>query len=141
MQILELLIELVLFFYYEVEYVITEELLPKHERIIMWKKPHQIKLLLLLIPYQYLIPGALLLLTKLSALDEILVNHRSEIDLALEGIVLDLLVELVKGAAQGVLKETLFCDDCLWVQLVINVQPTWFAVHVRFWVYIVFELL
>ena len=115
MQILELLIELVLFFYYEVEHVITEELLPKHESIIMWKKPHQMKLLLLLIPYQYLIPDALLLLTKLSALDKILIHNRSEINLALEGIVLNLLVELVKGAAQGVLKETLFCDEGLWV--------------------------
>ena len=100
----------------------------------MGKKPHQMKLLLLLISYQYLIPRALFLLIELPALHKILIHHGSKIDLALEGIVLDLLVELVEGAAQSVFEETLFHYEGFGVKFVINVQPTWFAVHVMYWV-------
>lgn len=129
MEILELLVELILFLDYEGENFIAQELLAQHKDVIMREKPHQMELLLMLVPYQYFIPWTLFLLSELTALDKVLVHNRGEIDLAPEGIVLDLLVELVEGATEGVFEEALLYDESFGVEFVINVQPTGFAVH------------
>ena len=92
------------------------------------------KLLILPFPNEYLIPRTLFFLPELPAFDKILINNGSQINLALEGIILDLLVELVKAAAQSVFEETLLHDKSFGIEFVIDVQPTRFAVHMMKWV-------
>ncbi len=92
------------------------------------------KLLILPFPNEYLIPRTLFFLPELPAFNKILINNGSQINLALEGIILDLLVELVKAGAQSVFEETLLHDKSFGIEFVIDVQPTWFAVHMMKWV-------
>ena len=95
LQVLHLLIELVFLLDNKVKHVGTEELFAKNKSIIMGKKAHQMQLLLLLIPYQNLITHIIMLLRILPTADKILVDNRSEVNLSLERIVLDLFVKLV----------------------------------------------
>ncbi len=94
-QVLHLLIELVFLLDNKVKHVSAEELFAKNKRIIMRKKPNQMQLLLLLIPYQNLITDIIMLLPILTTAHKILVDNRCKINLSFVRIVLDLLIKLV----------------------------------------------
>ena len=131
LEILKLLVEPVLFLDNKVENFLAEKLFSQHKGIIMGKKPNQMKFFLAIIPDQYFITDAFLLLfiQLLPASNKILIHNWSKIDLSSERVVLDFWVKLVEGTTESILEHTLFHDDSLWIKLVIDVQPTRFAVH------------